>query len=117
MVRIRITPEAKTAVLAKVDWAQIDAKTDDEIARDVASDPDAAPILSDAETAAALVRTVRHRLGLSQAAFAARFHIPAGTLRDWEQSRKKPDTTALSFLKVIAREPDMVARALDPIRR
>ncbi|MBC9209543.1 helix-turn-helix domain-containing protein [Roseomonas aerophila] len=103
--------------LADTDWAAQDSLSDEEIARRVVADPDAAPILSDAETAAALVRTVRHRLGLSQAAFAARFHIPAGTLRDWEQSRKKPDTTAMAFLRVIAREPDMVARALDPVTR
>jgi putative transcriptional regulator len=102
--------------LAETDWAAQDALTDNDIARQVASHPDAAPILNDAEIAAALVRTVRHRLGLSQAAFAARFHIPAGTLRDWEQRRKKPDTTAMAFLRVIAREPDMVAQALEAPR-
>ena len=33
-------------------------------------------------------------------------------LRDWEQNRKQPDAPALAYLRVIAREPDMVARAL-----
>ena len=57
-------------------------------------------------------RSVRKRLGLSQAEFAARYHVPIGTLRDWEQNRKQPDAPALAYLHVIAREPDMVARAL-----
>jgi putative transcriptional regulator len=57
-------------------------------------------------------RSVRKRLGISQAEFSARYHVPIGTLRDWEQNRKQPDAPALAYLRVIAREPDMVARAL-----
>jgi putative transcriptional regulator len=77
-----------------------------------AGDPDAAPILTGGETMATIARTVRKRLGLSQAEFAARFHVPVGTLRDWEQNRRQPDAPALAYLRVIAREPEMVARAL-----
>jgi putative transcriptional regulator len=99
--------------LRETDWTAQDALTDADIARAVDTDPDAAPILTDAQAAAALVRTVRRRLGLSQAEFATRYHIPAGTLRDWEQSRKKPDSTAMAFLRVIAREPEIVAKALE----
>ncbi len=90
----------------------MDAQTDEDIARNVAADPDAAPILTGGETAAAIARAVRKRLGLSQAEFAARLHVPVGTLRDWEQNRRQPDAPALAYLRVIAREPDMVARAL-----
>jgi putative transcriptional regulator len=96
----------------ETDWAAIDAQTDADIARNVAADPDAAPLLSAAETAAAIARSVRKRLGISQAEFSARYHVPVGTLRDWEQNRKQPDAPALAYLRVIAREPDMVARAL-----
>lgn len=117
VVRLKATPEAMAAALAEVDWAAQDALTDEDIERAVASNPDAAPIRSDAELAAAIVRSVRTKLRLSQAAFAKRYHIPAGTIRDWEQMRKKPDAAAMSFLKVIAREPDMVARALEPASR
>jgi putative transcriptional regulator len=80
--------------------------------RTIASDPDAVPILTGGATAAAIVRTVRKRLRLSRAAFAARLHVPAGTLRDWEQNLRQPDAPALAYLRVIAREPDMVAPAL-----
>jgi putative transcriptional regulator len=55
---------------------------------------------------------MRRALGLSQEAFSAKFHIPPGTLRDWEQGRKKPDAAARAYLTVIAREPDAAARAL-----
>jgi putative transcriptional regulator len=112
MAIVKVTPKLVEATLGATDWQAIDAQTDEDIARNVAADPDAAPILTDGETAAAMARTVRRRLGLSQAEFAARFHVPVGTLRDWEQNRRQPDAPALAYLRVIAREPDMVARAL-----
>jgi putative transcriptional regulator len=113
MAKVKVTPEMIRQALQDTDWAELDAQTDEEIARNVAEDPDAAPILSAAETASALARTVRKRLGISQAEFAARYHVPIGTLRDWEQNRKQPDAPALAYLRVIAREPVMVARALE----
>ena len=56
--------------------------------------------------------TRRHAPSLSQNAFAARFGIPVGSLRDWEQGRRAPDAAAQSYLRVIARMPEAVARAL-----
>ena len=112
MAIVKVTPELLAEAVAATDWQTLDAQTDEDIARNVADDPDAAPLLTDAEAAAAIVRTVRRRLGLSQAQFAARYHVPVGTLRDWEQNRRQPDATALAYLRVIAREPDVVARAL-----
>ncbi len=112
MAIVKVTPDMVAKALAATDWRAVDARTDSDIARQVADDPDAAPILSGGETAAAIARTVRKRLGLSQAQFAARFHLPVGTLRDWEQNRRQPDAPALAYLRVIAREPDMVAKAL-----
>jgi putative transcriptional regulator len=111
---VKVTPELVATSMAETDWGAIDAQTDEDIARNVAGDPDAAPLLTAAETAVALVRTVRKRLGLSQAAFAARYHLPLGTLRDWEQNRRAPDAPALAYLRVIAREPEIVAKALAP---
>jgi putative transcriptional regulator len=112
MAIVKITPERVARAMRETDWGAIDAQTDEDIARNVASDPDAAPILTEGETAAAIARTVRKRLGLSQGEFAARFHVPVGTLRDWEQGRRQPDAPALAYLRVIAREPEMVAKAL-----
>jgi putative transcriptional regulator len=112
MAIVKVTPDLVTAALAATDWQAVDAQSDAEIARNIADDPDAPPMLTGGETAAAIARTVRKRLGLSQAEFAARFHVPVGTLRDWEQNRRQPDAPALAYLRVIAREPDLVARAL-----
>ncbi len=58
------------------------------------------------------VKAVRKRLGLSQAAFAARFGFSIGTLRDWEQKRRRPEGPARVLLTVIDREPKAVERAL-----
>ena len=61
------------------------------------------------------VRTIRRVLGLSQEEFAARFHIPLGTLRDWEQGRREPDAAARAYLRVIGRNPTAVAEALSVV--
>jgi putative transcriptional regulator len=63
------------------------------------------------------VKVIRRALGISQEDFAMRYHIPIGTLRDWEQGRAVPDQAARAYLIVIAREPDAVRRALNPAHR
>jgi putative transcriptional regulator len=60
-------------------------------------------------------KIIRRALKLTQEEFAARYHISIGTLRDWEQARYEPDGAAKAYLKVIAREPEIVARALDEV--
>jgi putative transcriptional regulator len=112
MASVKVTPDMVERAIEQTDWAAQDALTDVDIALQVAANADAAAILTDAQTAASIVRTVRARLGISQVAFAARYHIPIGTLRDWEQARKYPDAPALAYLRVIAKEPVMTARAL-----
>jgi putative transcriptional regulator len=112
MATVKVTPALVQQALQDTNWGAVDAQTDEDIARNAAGDPNAAQILSAAETVAAIARSVRKRLGISQAEFSARYHVPIGTLRDWEQSRKQPDAPARAYLRVIAREPDMVARAL-----
>jgi putative transcriptional regulator len=59
------------------------------------------------------VREIRKALKLSQEQFAARFGIQAGTLRDWEQHRRKPEGPARVLLQVIKKEPEAVSRALE----
>jgi putative transcriptional regulator len=58
------------------------------------------------------VRTIRRRLKLTQDEFSRRFGIPHGTLRDWEQGRRRPEGPARAFLLVIQHEPKAVERAL-----
>jgi len=59
-------------------------------------------------------KIIRRALELTQEEFAARYHIPLGTLRDWEQGRAEPDQPARAYLTLIARDPDRVNRKLNP---
>jgi putative transcriptional regulator len=59
-------------------------------------------------------KMIRRALALTQEEFAIRYHIPLGTLRDWEQGRAEPDRATQAYLKVIAREPGRVERVLKP---
>jgi putative transcriptional regulator len=99
----------------KHDWRRADAMTENEIHAAALADPDAQPLTP--ERLARMrrtpqVRIIRRALGLSQEEFATRFHIPLGTLRDWEQGRKDPDAAARAYLVVIGRNPTAVAEAL-----
>lgn len=58
------------------------------------------------------VRAIRKRLGLSQAAFAARYGFSVGRIRDWEQGRSNIDAPSRILLTVIDKEPEAVERAL-----
>ena len=97
------------------DWSALDAMSDDEKHAAALSDPDAQPLTeADFQRMKRVPRakTLRRALGLSQEEFAARFHIPLGTLRDWEQGRAEPDQAARAYLKVIAVAPEVVQNAL-----
>lgn len=58
------------------------------------------------------VKAIRQGLHMTQAEFSTRYGFPLGTLRDWEQGKGKPDTSARVLLLVIAKEPQAVERAL-----
>lgn len=84
------------------------------------SDPDARPLSkTDLKRMKRMpqARVVRRALQLTQEEFAARFHIPLGTLRDWEQGRSDPDQPARAFLTLIARDPDHVSKVLNRQRQ
>ena len=105
----------KTDEPTKHDWRRFDAMTEAERHAAALADPDAQPLTS--ERLARMKRTpqvkvIRRALGLSQEDFAARFQIPLGTLRDWEQGRKDPDAAARAYLVVIGRNPVAVSEAL-----
>ena len=89
--------------------------TDAEIAAAAAADPDAKPMTAEQLRSTHHVpraKTLRRALGLTQEEFAARFQIPVGTLRDWEQGRTEPDQPARAYLRAIAGDAQAVARAL-----
>jgi len=105
----------KSTSVAKHDWSRLDAMTDADKRAAAMSDPDNPPLTEDDMKRMKRVpraKVIRRELGLGQEDFAARYHIPIGTLRDWEQGRAAPDQAARAYLTVIAREPDVVRKAL-----
>lgn len=58
------------------------------------------------------IRMLRHRLGLSQEAFALAYGIPLANIRQYEIGRHMPPPAVRAYLKVIAAEPELVARAM-----
>jgi putative transcriptional regulator len=70
------------------DWSRLDAMTEDQRHAAALANPDAQP-LSDADMdrmkRTSRLKIIRRALGLTQEQFAARYRIPLGTLRDWEQ--------------------------------
>jgi putative transcriptional regulator len=66
------------------------------------------------------VRAVRQQHGLSQSHFAALMGISIGTLRNWEQGRRRPEGSARVLLEVVAKHPEAVfdsVRHPAPVRR
>lgn len=62
--------------------------------------------------AAVNVAAVRNRTGLSQAAFAGRIGVSLGTLRGWEQGRRRPEGPARVLLALLDRNPKIVEETL-----
>ena len=58
------------------------------------------------------VKRLRESAKMSQAEFANTFCINPRTLQDWEQGRRKPDTTTRAYLAVIAHNRKAVVQAL-----
>jgi putative transcriptional regulator len=55
------------------------------------------------------VLNVRKELGVSQQEFSRLLGVPVGTIRDWEQGRKQPDSAALTLIKVAEKYPEILA--------
>lgn len=89
--------------------------TEEEVLAAALSDPDAIPMTEDERKKARRVprvKTMRRALQLTQEEFAARYLIPLGTLRDWEQGRSEPDQPARAYLMAIAAAPEAIQQAL-----
>jgi putative transcriptional regulator len=89
------------------------AITDEDIARQIAEDPDVAPdITTLPDEWRVKPRSLRRKLGMTQRQMAKLLRIGLGTLRNWEQGRTLPDGPAKSLLIIAEREPKAVLRAL-----
>ena len=89
--------------------------SDEDVMAAALADPDAQPLVpEDFKRMRRIprVKIIRRALALTQEQFSARFDIPLGTLRDWEQGVAEPDAAARAYLRVIGHNPAAVAEAL-----
>jgi putative transcriptional regulator len=110
----RVMPDGTEVAMA--DPGPPPPMTEEEIHAAAMADPDARPYTPEELAKVRRVpraKTLRRALGLTQEEFAARYRIPLGTLRDWEQGRSEPDQPARAYLNVIAHDPEAVRRALE----
>jgi len=63
------------------------------------------------------VKAIRKHLAMTQKEFAASFHLPLGTVREWEIGRRVPDQAAQVLLSVIAAKPKMVQQVVAKTRQ
>ncbi len=109
ITRIKVTPDNLPE--GKTNWEAVDALSDQELEQAALSDPDTPPTTPEALThfqRAIDVKAIREKLALTQEDFAATFHLPLETARDWEQAKAQPDQAARTLLKVIAHNPEVV---------
>jgi putative transcriptional regulator len=58
------------------------------------------------------IKALRQRIGKTQDQFSNEFKLPVGTLRDWEQHRREPDTGSKVYLSMIEADPEGVKQIL-----
>ncbi|HEX5998216.1 MAG TPA: helix-turn-helix domain-containing protein [Hyphomicrobiaceae bacterium] len=115
---VQVLPDGTTRPFPRdrTDWTALRRMTEEEINAAALTDPDNPPRTPEREKhlkRVPQVKVMRRALHLTQEEFATRFHIPLGTLRDWEQGKTAPDQAARAYLKVIARNPEAVLEALN----
>lgn len=59
------------------------------------------------------IKAIREKLDKSQREFALMIGVSVGTLRNWEQGRRKPVGPARALLRVAAQSPEAFKEALD----
>jgi putative transcriptional regulator len=99
----------------KTDWTRVAVLTGEQALQNALADPDIPPLTDDQLARMRRVpdpREIRQRLGLTQREFSRQFQIALGTLRDWEQGARRPDSAAKAYLRVIAAAPDAVRQIL-----
>jgi putative transcriptional regulator len=64
-------------------------------------------VLSPAE-----IKAIRASVNMSQAAFAHSFQLSLDTIKGWEQGKRRPDTAAANYLRLIQADPAHVRRIL-----
>jgi len=104
----KILSKSARRALATTDWRKVDAMTDENIARQIAANPDAAPDMAPEVD----VRAIRRATGMTQAQFAAAYEFSVRTVQEWERGAKRPSGPARTLLRAIKGDPKGLRRAL-----
>jgi putative transcriptional regulator len=96
------------AALAATDWSKVDAMTDEDLARQIAANPDAAPDMAPEID----VHAIRHAAGMTQAQFADTYEFCIRTVQEWERGAKRPSGLARTLLRAIKADPEGLRKAL-----
>jgi putative transcriptional regulator len=104
--------KAARDALASTDWRKIDAMTDEDLTRQIASNPDAAPDTAPDTAPEIDVRAIRRAAGMTQAQFSATYEFSIRTVQEWERGAKKPSGPARTLLRAIKADPEGLRKAL-----
>jgi putative transcriptional regulator len=102
-----LSEQAREALRA-TDWKKLDAMSDDDLARQIAANPDAAPDMAPEVD----VRAIRRKAGMTQMQFAAAYDFSVRTVQEWERGAKRPSGPARTLLRAIKADPEGLRRAL-----
>lgn len=58
------------------------------------------------------IKAIRERRRMTQSEFSETYKLPIGTVRDWEQHRREPDTGSKVYLAMIEADPEGVQKIL-----
>ena len=100
--------KAARNALAATDWRKIDAMTNEDLARQIAANPDSAPDMAPEID----VRAIRRAGGMTQAQFAAAYEFSVRTVQEWERGAKRPSGPARTLLRAIKGDPEGLRKAL-----
>ena len=104
----RSLSKAARKALATTNWRKIDSMTESDIARQISSNPDAAPDMAPEID----VRAIRRATGMTQAEFAAVYEFSIRTIQEWERGAKRPSGPARTLLRAIKADPEGLRKAL-----
>jgi putative transcriptional regulator len=100
--------KAARDALAATDWSKIDAMTDEDLARQIASNPDSAPDMApDID-----VRAIRRVAAMTRAQFSETYEFSIRTVQEWERGAKKPSGPARTLLRAIKADSEGLRKAL-----
>lgn len=115
---VQIMPDGSTKAIEKsgTDWNKLNSITDAEAEAAALADPDNPPLTREELNRLRPIpdlKLIRKTLHMTQEQFSESFRLPLGTVRDWEQGAKQPDTAARVLLQVISKDPEAVLHALE----